>query len=153
MTGHLNGTGEAGNVNQRNQQIRNWCAANNKILYDFADVESYDPDGLVNYMQLGCNDNCDYSGGNWALDWQATHTQNVDWYACSPAHSQALNGNRKAYAAWWMFARIAGWDGSPEPTGPTFYPHLRARRATPSPSTARTSGPPGPSPSEGQTPP
>jgi hypothetical protein len=122
MTGHLNGTGEAGNVNQRNQQIRDWCAANNKILYDFADIESYDPDGLVNYMQLFADDECNYSGGNWALDWQASHTEGVDWYDCSPAHTQALNGNLKAYAAWWMFARIAGWDGTPGPAGPTFSP-------------------------------
>ena len=122
MTGHLNGSGEAGNVNQRNQQIRNWCAANGKILYDFADIESYDPDGLVNYMQLFADDECDYSGGNWARQWQDTHTEGVDWYDCSPAHTQPLNGNLKAYAAWWMFARIAGWDGAPVPSGPTFSP-------------------------------
>jgi hypothetical protein len=110
MTGHLDGSGQAGNLNVRNQQIRDYCIANNKILYDFADIESYDPDGLVNYMILNANDNCDYDGGhNWAIDWQNTHTINVDWYDCSPAHSQALNGNQKAYAAWWLWAKIAGW--------------------------------------------
>jgi hypothetical protein len=65
-------------------------------------------------MELYGNDNCDYTsvtGGskNWATDWQESHTENVDWYSCSAAHSQSLNGNRKAYAAWWMFARMAGW--------------------------------------------
>ncbi len=50
MTGHLNGTGPEGNVNTRNNQIRNFCIENHKVLYDFADIESYDPDGLVNYM-------------------------------------------------------------------------------------------------------
>ena len=45
MTGHLTGTGVGGNLNQRNEQIRAYCRANNKVLFDFADIESYDPDG------------------------------------------------------------------------------------------------------------
>jgi hypothetical protein len=119
MTGHLDGLGEEGNLNIRNQQIRDFCTAHNKILYDFADIESYDPDGLVNYMVLRGNDNCDYDSDgngsrdrNWADDWQNSHTEGVDWYSCNAAHSKPLNGNRKAYTAWWLWARIAGWDGT-----------------------------------------
>ena len=119
MTGHLVGSGESGNLNQRNEQIRAYARANNKILYDFADIESYDPDGLVNYMKLNANDNCDYTlngvSRNWATEWQASHTLNVDWYQCSAAHSQPLNGNQKAYAAWHLWARLAGWDGTITP--------------------------------------
>jgi len=118
MTGHLDGSGVAGNLHIRNEQIRNYCHNNGKILYDFADIESYDPDGLVNYMPLFANDNCDYDSDgdgtldtNWALNWQNSHTLNVDWYECSAAHSQSLNGNQKAYAAWHLWARIAGWNG------------------------------------------
>jgi len=65
------------------------------------------------------NDNCDYDSNgdgrrdkNWATDWQDSHTEDVDWYECSSAHSQALNANRKAYAAWYLWARLAGWDGN-----------------------------------------
>jgi hypothetical protein len=119
MTGHLDGSGESGNLNLRNEQIRAYCRENSKVLYDFADIESYDPDGLVNYMKLLCNDACDYDSDgngsldkNWATGWQNTHTLNTDWYVCSSAHSQALNANRKAYAAWWLWARLAGWDGN-----------------------------------------
>jgi hypothetical protein len=114
MTGHLDGSGLTGTLNIRNQQIRDYCIANGKVLYDFADIESYDPDGLVHYMPLMCNDNCDYDSDgngsqdrNWALDWQSTHPENTDWYACGSAHSQPLNANRKAYAAWWLWARLA----------------------------------------------
>jgi hypothetical protein len=111
MTGHANGGGEEGNVHLRNQQIREYCIANDKVLYDFYDIELYDPDGNY-YGDQHVTDNCDYDGGgNWATEWQGTHTQDVDWYGCSCAHSQDLNCNQKAYAAWWLWARIAGWDG------------------------------------------
>ena len=120
MTGHLNGGGVIGNLHQRNEQIREFCRNNNKWLYDFADIESYDPDGLVNYNELLADDNCDYDAdgslpraetGNWATEWQDAHPG--EWYSCSPDHTQPLNGNLKAYAAWWLWARIAGWDANP----------------------------------------
>lgn len=115
MTGHLDGSGTAGNLHQRNEQIRNYCRANKKVLYDFADIESYDPDGNE-YLSKFANDNCDYDSDenssldkNWATDWQTAHPG--EWFDTSCAHSQPLNGNRKAYAAWYLFARIAGWNG------------------------------------------
>ncbi|UYP47466.1 hypothetical protein NEF87_003751 [Candidatus Lokiarchaeum ossiferum] len=122
MTGHASssGTGELGNTHIRNQQIRDYCVTNSKILFDFYDIECYDPDGNE-YFTRNVTDGCYYDGdgdgsydstSNWATEWQDSHTQDVDWYSCGSAHSQPLNANMKAYAAWWMFCRIAGWDGS-----------------------------------------
>jgi hypothetical protein len=118
MTGHLDGTGLTGNLHLRNEQIRSYCKANNKILYDFADIECYDPDGLY-FGDRKPNDACDYDSngdgnkeGNWAVEWQNKHIQGTDWYSCSSAHSQPLNANQKAYAAWWLWARLSGWDGN-----------------------------------------
>jgi hypothetical protein len=111
MTGHSDGSGVSGNLHQRNQQIRRYCEANNKILYDFEDIESYDPDGRY-FGDKNVRDNCSYNGGNWAIEWQNTHKEGVDWYRCPSAHSQPLNANLKAYAAWWLWARLAGWDGN-----------------------------------------
>ena len=110
MTGHTNGTGLTGNLHLRNQQIRDYCEANNNILFDFEDIESYDPDGKY-FGDKNVTDSCGYSGGNWAIEWQNSHTEGIDWYECSSAHSEPLNANLKAYAAWWLWARLAGWDG------------------------------------------
>ena len=115
MTGHLDGSGLSGNLHLRNEQIRVYCTANKKILYDFADIESYNPDGIYFGDKIP-NDNCDYDtdgngvrDGNWAIEWQNAHPG--EWYNCGSAHSQPLNANQKAYAAWWLWARLACWNG------------------------------------------
>ncbi|MGB2819445.1 MAG: dockerin type I domain-containing protein, partial [Phycisphaerae bacterium] len=119
--GHLDGTGLTGNLHLRNEQIRDYCIANDKILYDFADIESYDPDGSYYGGKLA-NDGCYYDSDNngsldrnWAIDWQNTHVQGVDWYNCPAAHTQPLNANFKAYAAWAMWAEIADLIDRPMP--------------------------------------
>jgi hypothetical protein len=118
MTGHLDGSGLTGNLNLRNDQIRNYCQANKKILYDFADIESYNPDGTF-FGGKNPDDGCYYDTnndgtleGNWAIEWQNSHTQGTDWYTCASAHTQPVNANMKAYAAWYLWARLAGWDGN-----------------------------------------
>jgi hypothetical protein len=121
MTGHLEGrkTGDAWFNN--NNAIRSWVSQSpNRILFDFADIEKYDPDQLKNYADYFADDNCDYDSdgeiprsedANWATSWQNSHTQNVDWYSVSCAHSQSLNCNQKAKAFWWLMARMTGWNG------------------------------------------
>lgn len=109
MTGHADGSGLEGNLHIRNQQIRDYCMANGKVLYDFYDIECYDPDGTY-FGDQYVEDDCDYTGGNWAIEWQNSHTVGIDWYYCDSAHSQPLNANQKAYACWWLWATLGGWD-------------------------------------------
>lgn len=115
MTGHLDGTGLQGNLHIRNDQIRAYCRDNKKALYDFEAIESYDPSGTY-FGDKSPNDNCDYDSDgngskdkNWATAWQAAHPG--EWYNCGAAHTQPLNANQKAYAAWWLWARLVGWNG------------------------------------------
>lgn len=118
MTGRLIGQGPSDIVLIRNEQIRRYCREHGKILYDFADIESYDPDGVY-YGDRLVNDACDYDSNgdgirdsNWAVDWQKAHPG--EWFNCPAEHSQPLNANQKAFAAWWLWARLAGWDGRTE---------------------------------------
>jgi hypothetical protein len=113
MTGHMEHSADA-NIKAANQMIRDYCISNNKVLYDFADIECYDPDGT--FFEFP-DDDCDYYSsptgtllGNWAIEWQNSHTEDVDWYDCYAAHTQPLNANLKAYAAWWLWVSLSGYD-------------------------------------------
>jgi len=115
MTGHLDHLDDDNNK-AANDSIRRHCLREGKILYDFADIESFNPDGT--FFQYA-HDNCDYYSsdgilqGNWASEWRASHTEDVDWFTCESAHSDALNANQKAYAAWAMFVALANNDTPP----------------------------------------
>jgi uncharacterized protein YjdB len=126
MTGHVNGQGEEGHTNQINNYIRNHCIAHDRILYDFADIESWDPDDQY-FLDDYVSDDCSYlvngeRTGNWAEEWitgkvmmdgedDSLHNEphGGDWFQCTAEHSHPVNANMKAYAAWYMFARLAGW--------------------------------------------
>ncbi|QSH42106.1 hypothetical protein P0136_04535 [Lentisphaerota bacterium ZTH] len=113
MTGHLNGTGFKGNLHARNQQIREYCRKHGKILFDFADIESYDPDGKVNYNQYNCRDNCSYykdeKPRNWAEEWLKNNPRNSFALPARAAHTSPLSAAMKGQAFWYMLARLTGW--------------------------------------------
>ncbi len=129
MTGHAEGTGEdmtENGVHYNNQLIREHCRENERWLFDFADIEAFDPDGEY-YLDANMNDALSYGDGhNWGSEWIAANpehdysklTMGTDGFdgtqGCAHSDSPAeanINCVLKGVGAWHLFARIAGWSG------------------------------------------
>jgi hypothetical protein len=122
MTGHANQGSNTGEGNPKNQAaiIIEHCKKYGYLCLDYYSIDTHDMDG--NYWEdTGDDGNSAEYGGNFYVDWQNAHQLGVDWYenksspggsvAFGAHNSQHITANRKAYAMWWILARIAGWDG------------------------------------------
>jgi hypothetical protein len=109
-TGHTDGSAPGSTLWQHNNMVRQYAQDHDKVLFDFADIESYDPNGVFHPT---ASDACE-----WCDDWCSDHPSNFECQDLPEtdsecAHTNGLQCTLKGQAFWWMLARLAGWGGTP----------------------------------------
>ncbi len=102
MTGNAQNTGSDGyNRYLRNQQVREFCENNSKILFDFADLDAWWYNASSSLWE---QNTYSWSGSEIPVE----HEQfNGD----EAGHTTFESCRQKGRAVWWMLAMIDGWEG------------------------------------------
>ncbi len=127
MTGHANYKNNIGEGKPKNQAdlITDYCSANGYFCLDYYSIDTHCMNDNY-WSDSGDDGNSALYGGSYKFyqDFQNLKTVGNGYFEnkSSPggnvtygAHNtQHITANRKAYAMWYILARLAGWDGENE---------------------------------------
>ncbi len=120
MTGHANGNANtgAGNPKEQAKLITDYCTAHGYYCIDYYSIDSHAMNDTY-YEDVNDDATSTTYGDNFYLNWQNSHPLGTDWYenrngpggtvAFGEHNTQHITANRKAFAFWWVLARIAGY--------------------------------------------
>lgn len=120
MTGHAVAGSNTGTGKPREQAslITDYCNTHHYFCIDYYSIDTHAMDNTY-YEDTGDNGDSVSYGGNFYEDWESSHTLGTHWYESKNApggsatwgahNSQYITANRKAFAFWWVLARIAGY--------------------------------------------
>jgi len=130
MTGHADSNHNIGEGLPKNQAdiIDDFCNANGYLCLDYFSIESHDMNG--NYWDDAGDDSYSvkYRRSEDAVsyyffqDYQDAHALGKDYFYNRDINddintgkhvNQHITANRKAYAMWWILARLTGWEDTP----------------------------------------
>ena len=102
MTGNAQSTGSEGyNRYLRNQQVREFCENNSKILFDFADLDAWWYNTSASQWE---QNTYSWSGSEIPLEHE-------EFNGDEAGHTTFESCRQKGRAVWWMLAMIDGWEG------------------------------------------
>jgi len=102
MTGNAQGTGAEGyNRYLRNQQIRDFCLNNNRVLYDFADLDCWWYNPVSGEWEFS---SYDYGGTEVPVEHQ-------QFSGDEASHTTLESCQQKGRAMWYISAMLTGWSG------------------------------------------
>ncbi len=83
----------------RNQQIRQYCNSNNKVLFDFGDLDSwwFNPDSSK------------WEQNTYEYSDSTVPVEHSHFNGSQTGHTTYESCEQKGKAVWWMMAKLAGW--------------------------------------------